>query len=138
MTILLTDITELQSVADDYARADITTAQQIVAINEEDIVELGIHGIGLTRATKHREACIKAMSGPKKEPKMKKADPLEDHPAFACMTEKAADRVRRFAKAAGVEAPEAWLSHVYKRAKLTGEAEREMARFAKNLELKLI
>lgn len=148
MPVSLSTIPEIGTFVDDYARAGVTTAEELALLTEDDIVLLGIAGLKSVRASKHLAAARAAISPeptPAEEPTVpltntpatiQHAD-LRNHPAMSFLDDRAEARIIAFAKGCErIKDPTAWLDHVYKRALLTGNPGGYLARFARNLTLR--
>ena len=144
-SILLIDLPDIGSFADDYTRCDITQATELAAMSVDDVVFLGIGGIGDKKAAQHIAAAKNAIENTptrakKKATKMKESkDSLSGHRGFDYLDAKQADRVKKFAAVNdAVVDPVAWFDHVVLRCELMGDPEHELAKFVRNLELRLV
>lgn len=154
----LNEVEELEGVADDYERAGVQSVEQLADMMTLEVVDLGINGIGPSRAKKHIAAAREALgngdtveneitpedaekesSAPVAVAPVKKQASIEGHPALTYLDAKLADKVVRYAQFCGrVHDPVAWLDSLLVRARTSRQPDHFMARFARNLELRLV
>jgi len=142
MKILLLEIDDIGNYADDYTRCGVTTAEDLSKLSVEDVVFLGISGIGEKRAAQHIAAAKHSILNPptrKKTMTETHTKTLKDHAIANFLNDKQLDRVQRFANACkAVVDADAWATHIVKRAELSGDPQRELVKFARNLELRVV